>query len=308
MKLHTRILTTIWIGLIAIVCSGGQKMQTATMEKSLGYQEEKPSGLFRSKLGSIAYWIYGKGETLILLHSAGPGHDHRDFDAIVPKLSETFRVISVDWPGHGISDFPNPVDSASAVSYADILPDLVEQLSPKGAILIGNSLGGYASMRIALDKPNLVKGLILVDSGGMNDPDFKTRTFVKLMSSLWFTGATWNTFPNYYIKIENSFTKSILNRIEERKEVEGSKNIRAAIWKSFSDERHDLREKVAKITAPTLIVWGEMDPVIVPELGERLHSKIKGSQLVFLKTGHVPFAEDPKGFLDAAIPFLKSIR
>ncbi|PJZ51805.1 alpha/beta hydrolase [Leptospira adleri] len=308
MKLRTQIFTIFWIGLAMIVCSGGQEMQTAATEKSTIQSEEKPSGIFQSRQGSIAYWIRGKGETLILLHSAGPGHDHRDFDAVVPKLSESFRVISVDWPGHGSSGFPNPVDSASAVSYADILPELVELLAPKGAVLIGNSLGGYASMRIALDKPNLVKGLILVDTGGMNDPDFKTRMFVKLMSSLWFTGATWNAFPNYYIKVENPYTKSILTRIEERKRVEGSKNVRAAIWKSFSDERHDLREKVAKITAPTLIVWGEMDPVIVPELGERLHDKIKGSRLVFLKTGHVPFAEDPEGFLEAAIPFLKSIR
>nr|WP_207765527.1 alpha/beta hydrolase [Leptospira kmetyi] len=307
MKNLTRILTVLYIGWI-VACSGGQEMQTV-IEEPKTQSEEKPTGFIPTRMGRIAYWIQGKGDnTLMLLHSAGPGHEHRDFEAIVPTLAESNRVISIDWPGHGKSESPTPFESASAVEFAHVLPEVMEKLAPQGAVLVGNSLGGFASMNLALEKPNLVKGLILVDTGGLNDPDFKSRIFVKLMSTLWFTGATWNSFPNYYIKVENDYTKSIFHRIEEKKSVEGSKNIRAAIWKSFGDERHDLREKVSKISAPTLIVWGENDPVIVPELGTRLHEKIKGSKLVFLKTGHVPFAEDPKGFLAATIPFLKSIR
>lgn len=282
-------------------------MQIQSMETN-NIQDEKPSGYFHTKLGLIAYWIKGKGENLILLHSAGPGHEHRDFDAIIPKLSESYRVISLDWPGHGKSEFPNPLESASAVSYAEILPDLIKQLAPGGAILIGNSLGGFASIKLAVEKPDLVKGLILVDTGGMNDPDFKTRTFVKLMSNLWFTGVTWNAFPNYYLKVENRYTKSLLDRVKEKENIEGSKQIRTSLWKSFSDEGHDMRERVSGITVPTLIVWGEKDPVILPEFGEKLSQKIKGSQLVFLQTGHVPFAEDPETFLKITIPFLKSIR
>nr|WP_246836119.1 alpha/beta hydrolase [Leptospira yasudae] len=305
MKNRIRTAAIFMIGWI-IACSGGQEMQTA-IEEPRTVSNEKPSGYIQTRMGSVAYWIQGKGESIVLLHSAGPGHEHRDFDAVIPTLEKYYRVISLDWPGHGQSGSPKPFDSASAVGYAEILPEIVEKLAPEGAVFIGNSLGGFASMKIALDKPNLVKGLILVDTGGLNDPDFKTKIFVKLMSTLWFTNATWNSFPNYYIKVENEYTKSILNRIGEKKEIEGSPNIRAAIWKSFGDERHDLRERVSQIAAPTLIVWGKNDPVIVPELGERLHQKIAGSKLVFLKTGHVPFAEDPKGFLEAALPFLRSI-
>ncbi|MDV6237278.1 alpha/beta hydrolase [Leptospira ellisii] len=286
-------------------CGGGQTVQTQI--ETLRTETSRPTGFFPTKQGAVAYWISGKGETLFLLHSAGPGHEHRDFDAILPELSRSYRVIAVDWPGHGASELPNPPDSASAVLYAETLPSMIETLSPNGAILIGNSLGGFAAMKTALDNPNLVKGLVLVDSGGMNEPDFKTKVFVKLMSALWFTKATWNSFPEYYVKIDNEYTRSILSRIRERKSAEGSVNVRAAIWKSFSDERHDLRERVSSIRTPTLIVWGKNDPVIFPEFGEKLRGKIPGSKLVFLNTGHVPFAEDPQGFLAALHPFLRSV-
>ncbi|TGK04956.1 alpha/beta hydrolase [Leptospira semungkisensis] len=267
--------------------------------------EKKPTGFFSSKLGKIAYWVEGKGKPIILLHSAG--HDHQDFESILPGLSAKYKVISIDWPGHGMSPNPEPASSASAVEYAKIIPDLVNELAPEGAILIGNSIGGFASLQLALRKPELVKGLILVDSGGMNEPTWVTRNFSALKGKVWFTSLVWNFFPNQYLKVKNRYTQSILSRIKERENIEGAKEVNAAIWKSFLDERHDLREKVTQIKAPTLIVWGEFDPVIESKIATELHEKIKGSQIALLKTGHVPFAEDPNAFLKVALPFLQTV-
>ncbi|TGK00339.1 alpha/beta hydrolase [Leptospira langatensis] len=275
-----------------------------TIENPSGV-EKKPTGFFPSKLGKIAYWIEGKGKPIILLHSAG--HDHQDFDSVLPELSAKYKVISIDWPGHGMSPNPEPSSSASAVEYAQIIPDLVKDLAPEGAVLIGNSIGGFASLNLALQRPELVKGLILVDSGGMNEPNWVARNFSALKGKVWFTGLVWNFFPNQYIKIKNRHTQSILSRIKERENIEGAKEVNAAIWKSFLDERHDLRAKVDRIKAPTLIVWGEFDPVIEAKIATQLHEKIQGSQIALLKTGHVPFAEDPKAFLQVTLPFLQTI-
>ncbi|TGL64719.1 alpha/beta fold hydrolase [Leptospira sarikeiensis] len=266
---------------------------------------KKPTGFFPSKIGKIAYWVEGKGKPIFLLHSAG--HDHYDYESIIPTLSEKYKVISIDWPGHGLSDNPQPTSSASAVEYAEILPDLVQSLSPEGAVFIGNSLGGFASLNLALKKPELVKGLVIVDSGGLNDPDWLTKSFSSLKGKVWFTSLVWNFFPNQYIKIRNKYTESILSRIRERENIEEAKEVNAAIWRSFLDERHDLREQVSKIKSPTLIIWGEYDPVIDPKLATRLHEKIQGSRLSLLKTGHVPFAENPKEFLKVTLPFLDSL-
>lgn len=296
----SNILVLVWL---LVECSGGQNMETLLEPSSM--ETDQPKGYFESKIGRIAYWIEGKGNTILLLHSAG--HDHKDFDSIREELSKNYRVVSIDWPGHGHSPNPNIMENASAVKYAEVLPDFVKQLAPEGVVVIGNSIGGFAGMKLALEKPSLVKGLILVDTGGMNEPDWKTRLFVGLKGKPWFTGLVWNLFPNHYIKIENKYTRAILERIRSRKVIEGSVEVNASIWRSFLEEGHDLRESAKNIKVPTLIVWGEFDPVILPEIGKDLREKIQGSNLVLLKTGHVPFAEDPKSFLKFALPFIRSV-
>ncbi|MDF3821157.1 alpha/beta hydrolase [Leptospira sp. 96542] len=276
-----------------------------TMVKFNSVSQTEPSGWHDSKIGKIAYWIEGKGPVIFLLHAAG--HDHHDYDSILSTLVQKYKVISIDWPGHGMSPNPYPLSSASAIDYAEILPAIVQKLAPEGAVFIGNSLGGFASMNLALTKPELVKALVIVDSGGLNDPDWKTKSFTNLKSKVWITRLLWNIFPNQYIKIKNEYTNSILIRIKKREIVDGAKEVNANIWKSFLDKRHDLRYKVAGINVPTLIVWGKFDPVIDPKIATRLYRKIKGSHLVLLKTGHVPFAENPSEFLKVTLPFLDSL-
>ncbi|EQA44411.1 Ndr family protein [Leptospira broomii serovar Hurstbridge str. 5399] len=305
MKQRLMIIFMTGFTLFSVFCGVNETVMNAN-SNAQDSKEDKPSGFFESKYGKVAYWIKGKGRTVFLLHSAG--HDHRDFDAIVPALTSKYRVICLDWPGHGISSNPTPPSSASALSIAEVLQEVAVQLAPDGAVFLGNSVGGFASLKMALEKPKLVKGLILVDTGGMNAPDFKTRTFTNLKGTLWFTGLSWTAFPKYYLKIRNEYTNQIVERIREKGTQEGAKEVNAAIWRSFLAPGHDLREKVREIKQPTLIVWGAEDPVLEPSLGKTLHGEIKNSQAVFLKTGHVPFAEDPDAFLRAAIPFLDSIK
>lgn len=305
MKLRLIILYMIGFTIFSVFC-GVNETVVENRTNSLIVDGEKPSGYFESKFGKVAYWIQGKGKTVFLLHSAG--HDHRDFEAILPTLTSKFRVIRLDWPGHGESENPSPPSSASAVSIAEVLQEIAPKLAPEGAVFLGNSVGGFASLKMALEKPELVKGLVLVDTGGMNAPDFTTRTFSSLKGSVWFTKLSWTAFPKYYLKIRNEYTNLILEQIRKKGEQEGAKEVNAAIWKSFLDPKHDLREKVKDVRQPTLIVWGMQDPVLEPSLGKTLHREIKNSQIVFLKTGHVPFAEDPEAFLKALVPFLDSVR
>ena len=50
--------------------------------------------------------------------------------------------------------------------FADVAEELVERLAPEGAVVVGNSVGGFAAGRLAIRRPELVRGLVLVDSGG----------------------------------------------------------------------------------------------------------------------------------------------
>ncbi len=263
--------------------------------------EDVPTGYFESSFGRIAFYIEGKGPKLILLHAAG--HDHHDFDSIMPTLTNKYEVIRIDWPGHGKSIWTSEKE-ISAIYFPILLKEFLDKKAPEGSTLMGNSIGGFAALKLSLDHPHLVKGLILIDTGGMNELDFFSKSFIKLKSSPWFTSLVWNLFPRFYIKIENTHTIQILNRVKKSKFAPQAIETNALLWKSFLDEKYNLRDSVSHIQKPTLILWGKDDPVIYPKFGKDLNERISNSELVLLETGHIPFAEDPERFLQFTFGFL----
>ena len=82
------------------------------------------------------------------------------------RWPQHYRTIAVDWPGHGDSE---PVDAsleAGAPLFADVLEDVVDGLGLSRAVLIGNSVGGFAAARLAITRPESVAGLVLVNAVG----------------------------------------------------------------------------------------------------------------------------------------------
>ena len=117
----------------------------------------------QTRAGRVAYRESGSGPTLLLLHATL--HDRHDFDPIVETLAKRYRTIAVDWPGHGESD---PIDASiepSAPLFADVLEDVADGLGLSRAVLIGNSVGGFAAARLAINRPDSVAGLVLVNAG-----------------------------------------------------------------------------------------------------------------------------------------------
>jgi pimeloyl-ACP methyl ester carboxylesterase len=146
----------------------------------------------QTRAGQVFYAEQGSGSPVVLLHATL--HDHTDFDAVAgPLAAAGHRVLAVDWPGHGRSPAPagsEPPGSGSAGSglvtaplLADVLADFVAELDLAPAVFIGNSVGGYAAARLALDHPDRVAGLVLVNTGG----------FVKVPAS---RHASWASRPS----------------------------------------------------------------------------------------------------------------
>lgn len=259
----------------------------------------------QTRAGRVAYSEVGSGPTVLLLHATL--HDRRDFQPIIETLAHRYRTIAIDWPGHGDSDPVDPSLEPSAPLFADVLEDVVDGLGLTRVALIGNSVGGFAAARLAINRPECVAGLVLVNSGGFVPRTLSTRAFCRLIGTRGFVRLGAPLFIRGYMRPKNDSDRQIVARaVAATKTTEGVRT-ETGLWRSFATSEHDLRGRAAELTAPTLIVWGKKDIAIPLRAGHATHDAIPGSRLEILDTGHVVFSSDPAGFLAIAEPFLRSV-
>ena len=255
--------------------------------------------LLDTPAGQVAYDEQGSGDTLVLLSSGA--HDRHDFDELRALIPPRLRTIAIDWPGHGESP---PADvPASAMHLADVAEHAVERLAPDGAIVLGNSVGGFSAARLAIRRPELVRGLVIVDGGGFAGRPPHVRAFCALMSKPGFLRAIYPAFSSRYMRVRTPADRRARDTgVRTTRRDPGLRAV-SELWRSFASPEHDLRSEAHTIAAPTLVVWGRHDPVIPLKVGRRIAATIPGAELVVFDSGHVPHTTDPQGFADTLIPF-----
>jgi pimeloyl-ACP methyl ester carboxylesterase len=259
--------------------------------------------LLETTRGAIAYDERGTGNPVVMLSSGA--HDRHDFDGLRELLPDSFRSIAPDWPGHGESPAGN--EPASAMGFADIAEELVARLAPEGAIVLGNSVGGFAAARLAIRRPELVRGLVLVDSGGFLPRSPQVRIFCALMARPRFLRAIYPWFANRYMRPQSEADRRVRDvGIKTTRQDPGLAAV-SGLWRSFSSPEHDLREEAASIQTPTLVVWGKNDPVIPLKAGRTIAATIPGALLELLDTGHAPQVSDPDRFAAIFVPFVERV-
>lgn len=250
--------------------------------------------------GRIAYDERGDGDDVLMLLASG-AHDRHDFDELRALLPERWRTVAIDWPGHGES--PIGTRPASAMHLADIAEHVVEQLAPRGAIVLGNSVGGFSAARMAIRRPELVSGLVIVDGGGFAGRPPHARAFCALMARPRFLRAVYPRFSGLYMRARTDADRRARDTgVHTTRQDPGLRAV-SELWRSFASPEHDLRAQASSITAPTLVIWGRRDPVIPVKVGRRIASTIPGARLVVIDSGHVPHTTDPQAFAHQLIPF-----
>ena len=189
---------------------------------------------------------------------------------------------------------------------ADVAEQAVEQLAPGGAIVLGNSVGGFAAARLAIRRPDLVRGLVIVDGGGFSSRPPRERAFCALMSRPRFLRAIYPTFARSYMRARTDADSRALRAAVGTTRSEQGLAAVCGLWGSFASPEHDLRASAAAITVPTLVAWGRRDPVIPLRAGRRIAGLIPGARLAVLDTGHVPYTSDPEGFASHLLPFARA--
>lgn len=190
---------------------------------------------------------------------------------------------------------------------ATVAEEALAALAPGGAIVLGNSVGGFAATRAAIRRPELVRALVIVDGGGFQAHTAQVRAFCALMGRPRFLRAIYPAFSASYMRSRTEADRRAraLSVATTRRE-DGARAV-AELWRSFVSPAHDLRDAAPSIAAPTLIVWGRKDPVIRLSLAREIERLVPRSRLATLDTGHVPHTSDPDGFARELLAFMASL-
>ena len=255
--------------------------------------------MLETPTGPVAYDDRGTGAPVVLLPSGA--HDHHDYDELRDLLPAGLRSVALDWPAHGAS----PAGSAPATvsRFADIAERLVEETAPDGAVVVGNSVGGFSATRLAIRRPELVRGLVIIDGGGFVGRPPQVRAFCGLMARPWFLRRVYPAFSSWYMRSRTDADRRARDTGVATTRADPGLHAVAELWGSFASPEHDLRAAASGITAPTLVIWGRRDPVIPVKVGRRIAATIPGAEFAELDTGHVPHTTDPHAVADLLVPF-----
>jgi len=249
------------------------------------------------------------GPVLVLVH--GFGDSHFTWDGWVARLGDRYRIITIDLPGHGLTRAP-----AGYVATADGFADLIDALAaklvlPKFAIA-GNSMGGGVAWQTAVRYPGRLDALILADSAGWPAETLKKPPLAfKLLQYSWgraFLRSIDNT-PLIRAGLRGQvgdpalITEPFIARWAELQRAPGHR----AILMSIQPGKHSQATTAAlsTIKVPTLVLHGELDPLIAVSAGRKFAEAIPGAVLItYPKVGHLPQVEIPQRSADDVAAFL----
>jgi pimeloyl-ACP methyl ester carboxylesterase len=245
---------------------------------------------------------------IMLLH--GTSSSLHTWDGWAAELSKTRRVIRYDLPGFGLTG-PSEHHDYQVQSHAATVRAVMDELKISRVILGGNSLGGHIALVTALQTPERVAKLILVDAAGYPLAPQSIPIGFRLSVSPVFQTIARVTLPRSVVEdsVKNVYgdpsrvTPELVDRYYELTLREGN---RQALSERLRWVRGDaVTHQIPLVSMPTLILWGEKDRLIPLEAGKRFARDIKGSELVvFDGLGHVPQEEDSARTVQAVQKFI----
>lgn len=239
------------------------------------------------------YTVQGSGSPIILMH--GWGCNLTTLASIEKVAVENHTVYNVDFPGFGESQEPTEVWGVE--KYTQLIEEFIKLEKLENPILLGHSFGGRVG--ILYSSRNQVKKLILVDAAGV-----KPRRSLKYYFKVYTYKIGKRLMPLIYGK------DGAQKRIEEMRAKRGSSDynnaspmMRAILSKVVNE---DLKHCMPKITAPTLLIWGENDTATPLRDAKIMEKLIPDAGLVsFPGCGHYSFLDNPIQFAAVLRSFIK---
>lgn len=245
----------------------------------------------------------GSGAPLVLIH--GLGGSQADWPFQVPVFAARFRIVTLDLRGHGRS--PKPSGPYRMSQLAADVALLLMRLDARPAHVVGLSLGGAVAQQLAIDYPDLVRSLVLVNTASC---------FISTQWRRRLLGA--RRFAAVYLQGMDKVAEDVAGRLFPLLEqaplrAEAVRRIaandlaayRASLW---AVARFNVTFLLDLITCPTLVVAGENDSTVPIAPKQLLAQRIHGSRFqVIANSTHATPLDQPDAFNQAVMEFLEAV-
>jgi len=252
----------------------------------------------------VSYTVEGRTDAeapvVLFAHSIGTTRDL--WLPQIPAFRSAYRIVRHDARGHGRSAAPDGDYSIDELGR-DALA-VLDAVGTSQAHIVGLSLGGLTAMWLALHAPTRVRGIVLANTAArIGIPERWNERIAQVQSdgmavigesalTRWFTDDFRNREPHTIAH----FRGMIANCAPQ-----GYSGCCAVLRDT------DLRDDIARIAAPTLVIAGEQDAATTPADAELLRERIPGARLVTLPAAHLSNVEQPTAFTNAVLAFLSDI-
>jgi pimeloyl-ACP methyl ester carboxylesterase len=259
------------------------------------------------------------GRTLLMIH--GYAASLHTWEPWVQLLGAEYRIVSLDLPGHGLTQAPKGWEkTVTGRSYPDLVDAFMAKLDIDKAVIVGSSMGGGAAWTMALEHPARVEGLVLVGAAGWrqeaNNVDERPAIFKILQTpvvgpmirDLDTTQLTRQGLKASFVN-KAMVDEAMVARYVEMSRAPGHRAILLGL-QGARDRRVASPELMKNITAPALILHGEQDNLVPVAGGRKFDEFIPDSEGIFYdQVGHIPqeeiaerSANDLRGWLQRRFP------
>ena len=251
----------------------------------------------------LAYGEAGSGPPLVMIHGLGGSRD--DWTLQIEDFSTHYRLIRPELRGHGQS--PRPPGPYRVELFAADVAMLMMRLEARPAHVVGLSLGGAVAMQLALDYPELVRSLTLVNTAShFISPDWRQRLMgVRRFAALYLGGmekVAQDVAGRLFPLLEQAAIRSeAIARLTANDPVA----YRNALW---AVARFNVTDQLPSIACPALVVSGDRDYAVPLASKERLAECIPGCRLeVIGDSGHATPLDQAEAFNQVVLQFLESL-
>ncbi|GAA2144207.1 alpha/beta fold hydrolase [Actinomadura napierensis] len=277
--------------------SGAEFTPEATVDVMKRYATEPATeyadGARLLSLGDVPLTVAerGEGDPVLLLHG-GAGPD--SVSGFAELLAGSRRTLTPVHPGFGGTPRPERLDSIREL--AEVYARLLAELDLEKVTVVGSSIGGWIAAELALVAGERMKALVLLDAAGLESAEHPAADFFSL------------AFDQV---IELSYADPDAHRVDlsaltdEQKRIAAGNREALSVYGGASMSDPTLKERLAGVSVPTLVVWGEADRMMTPDYGREFAGAIPGARFHMVEhAGHLPQIEAPGALLEVFEEFV----